>query len=96
VDRIPEDIRVWLRQQEREAPTLDKEGRRQLAEVLGGPLMQPVWKAISERLEGMKDRMLALEMSTDEAVTQARAIQAESRGIIAVLELMWETTNDVD
>lgn len=96
-DRVPEDIRLWLRQISREPLTpLAAEGRRQLAEVLHGELFRPVWYALAERLEGMKDRMLALELATPDEVTQARAIQAESRGIIAVLELMWEITNGED
>ena len=94
-DRVPEDIRIWLRAMGRETPeALDRDGQRQLAEILSGPLMKPVWAALSARLEGMKDRIMALEMTTPEDVTQARAIQAESRGIIVVLELMWEMTNE--
>jgi hypothetical protein len=93
-DRVPEDIRIWLRTMEREAPeALDRDGQRQLAEILSGPLMKPVWAALSARLEGMKDRVMSLEMATVDEVAQARAIQAESRGIIVVLELMWEMTN---
>lgn len=92
-DKIPEDIRLWLREKARSAKVLSELERRQLGEVLHGPLMEPVWRALSSRLDGIKDQLLSLEMATAEDVTKAKAMQAEARGIIVVLETMWEQTN---
>jgi hypothetical protein len=89
------DVRSWLRAIAREAiEPLDKDGKAQLAQVLKGPLMKPVWAALAERIEAMKDRAMSLELAKPEELDALRAIQAETRGIIVVLETMWEMTNE--
>lgn len=89
-----DDVRGWLRAVGREAQTpLDAQERRQLAEVLNGPLMRPVVAALSDRLEALKDRAMSLELAKPDEVMVLQGLQAESRGIIVVLELMWEMAN---
>jgi hypothetical protein len=91
-----QDVRAWLRTASRDpVRDLERNERRQLAEVLSGPLMKPVWARLGERLEGMKDRAMSLELAKPDELAMLQSLQAESRGIIAVLELMWEMT-DVD
>lgn len=93
MDKV-EDVRAWLRTAARgPIRELEPNERRQLAEVLGGPLFKPVWARLGERLEGMKDRAMSLELAKPEELAMLQSLQAESRGIIAVLELMWEMTN---
>jgi hypothetical protein len=89
------DVRLWLRSILREEiEPLDKDGKAELAQVLKGPLMKPVWAALAERIEVMKDRAMSLELTKPEELDTLRAIQAETRGIIVVLETMWEMTNE--
>lgn len=90
-----QDIRMWLRQIGREThEPLDRSGKADLAQVLKGPLMKPVWAALADRIEGMKDRAMSLELAKPEELETLRTIQAETRGIITVLEIMWEMTNE--
>ena len=90
MDKV-EDVRLWLRALGREPPVgLEPDERKQLAQVLGGPLMKPVWQRLNERLEAIKDRAMSLELAKPDELAMLQSLQAESRGIIAVLELMWE------
>ena len=89
-----QDVYEWLRTIGREPrETLGPDERKQLAEVLKGPLMKPVVAALADRLEGMKDAAMSLDVTKVEGLATMQALQAESRGIIVVLELMWEMTN---
>lgn len=89
------DLVEWLRAVAREAPVeLTESERRMLASVLKGPLMKPVMQRLASKLEGLKDCLLGLDIGTDEGKAKWAAIQAESRGIIVVLESMWEMTHE--
>jgi hypothetical protein len=93
-DKIPEDIRAWLRECGRsEALPLTNDGAKQLNAVLKGPLFRPIWKQLAERMEGLRDHMMSLEMAKPEEVAKAQALQSEAKGIIVVLETMWEMAN---
>lgn len=95
-DSVPEDVMAWLKELGQGAePLADREMAKQLKMVLRGPLLQRVFWKLSQRVEAAKQLLLKADGSDLEALAELRRTQAEVRGITVVLELLWETADEV-
>ncbi len=95
-DSVPEDVGVWLGKLAAEPkPEWDEEFAKQLQQVLKGKLLRLVWWKLAQRVEAMKAQMLKGEDDDAKQLAELRRLQSEIRGIIVVLELIWETAYEV-
>lgn len=91
-DSVPEDVGVWLSKLAAESsPEWDAEFSKQLQQVLKGKLLRMVWWKLAQRVEAMKLQMIKGEEDDAKQLQEIRRLQNEIRGIIVVLELIWET-----
>ncbi len=91
-DSVPEDVGVWLSKLAAEpSPEWDAEFSKQLQQVLKGKLLRMVWWKLAQRVEAMKLQMIKGEEDDAKQLQEVRRLQNEIRGIVVVLELIWET-----
>lgn len=91
-DSVPEDVGVWLSKLAAEpSPEWDAEFSKQLRQVLKGKLLRMVWWKLAQRVEAMKLQMIKGEEDDAKQLQEIRRLQNEIRGIVVVLELIWET-----
>lgn len=91
-DSVPEDVGVWLSKLAAEpSPEWDEEFSKQLQQVLKGKLLRMVWWKLAQRVEAMKLQMIKGEEDDAKQLQEIRRLQNEIRGIVVVLELIWET-----
>lgn len=91
-DSVPQDVGSWLAKiAVEDAPVWNGDLGKQLQQVLKGKLFDRVWWKLAQRVEAMKTLMLRGSADDGEQLAELRRVQSEVRGIIAVLEIVWET-----
>lgn len=95
-DSVPEDIGAWLAKLAAESePQWGEQDAKQLQQVLKGKLLRKVFWKLAQRTEAMKLQAMREEGDDAKQLAELRRLQSETRGIAAVLELMWETAYEV-
>lgn len=93
-DRIPDDVIAWAHNLAvGHNVDLNKESAKQLAAVLNGPLGRAVGSRLGKAIEARKQKLLMNSLTTPEEIAEAKGLQAEIRGIMVVLEILWETAD---